>query len=170
MPFPCRVNSYMPCRDPAILRQCRVLRESLRGRRKYPNCQSATGNNLRGTPCGSRKKPNAGRSPTCCLWTADANSHIPCRSHAALCHGPERSLSERHGHGMACVNQTRLHCVKQMGKTQSKPIVEWRGMCELALTVTLHGQWGTNVPCRDRHYNRNISGCQWLYRGLKTGR
>jgi hypothetical protein len=38
MPFPCRVNSHMPCRAPAILRQCRVLRESPRGRRKYPNC------------------------------------------------------------------------------------------------------------------------------------
>jgi len=27
-----------PCRDPALLRQCRVLRESPRGSRKYPNC------------------------------------------------------------------------------------------------------------------------------------
>jgi hypothetical protein len=36
--MPCRVNSHMPCRAPAILRQCRVLRESSRGSRKYPNC------------------------------------------------------------------------------------------------------------------------------------
>jgi hypothetical protein len=43
-------------------------------------------NNVRGTPRRSRKKPNMGRSPTCCLWTADANSHIPC------C-GLEKSLS-----------------------------------------------------------------------------
>jgi hypothetical protein len=27
-----------------------------------------------------------------------------------------------HGRGMACVNQTRPHCVNQMGKTQSKPL------------------------------------------------
>jgi hypothetical protein len=32
------VNSHMPCCAPALLRQCRVLRESLRGSRKYPNC------------------------------------------------------------------------------------------------------------------------------------
>jgi len=73
-----------------MLRQCRVLRESPRGSRKYPNCYSnsltdrlfcsvllplftvvgmdrceedwyASDNNLRGTPRGSRKKPNAGR-------------------------------------------------------------------------------------------------------------
>jgi len=36
-PMPC-VNSHMPCRSPALLRQCRVLRESPRGSRKYPNC------------------------------------------------------------------------------------------------------------------------------------
>jgi hypothetical protein len=28
----------------------------------------------------------------------------------------------RHGHGMANVNQTRPHCVNQMGKTHSKPL------------------------------------------------
>jgi len=27
----------------------------------------------------------------------------------------------RHGHGMASVNQTRPHCVNQMGKTYSRP-------------------------------------------------
>jgi hypothetical protein len=102
-------------------------------------------NNLRGTPRGSRKKPNAGRSPTCRLRTADANSHIPCRSHVALCCGLEKSLSERHGRGMAwerhgrgmaCVNQTRPHCVNQMGKTQFKPLAERHGMWELACKRT----------------------------------
>jgi hypothetical protein len=34
-------------------------------------------NNIRGTQRDSRKKPNAGRSPTCRLWMGDANSHIP---------------------------------------------------------------------------------------------
>jgi hypothetical protein len=129
MPF--RVNSYMPCRAPSIHRQCRVVRKSPRGSRKYPNCQSyslsdlyASDNNLRGTPRGSRKKPNPGSSPTCRLWTADTNSHMPCqcRAHAALCLGLEKSLSERNGRGMACVNHTRPHCVNQMAKTQSYPL------------------------------------------------
>jgi hypothetical protein len=114
MPRPCRspampyrFNSQMPCRAPAILRQCRVLRESSLGSHKYPNCCSysltdwyASDNNLSGTPLGSRKKPNAGRSPTCRLWTADANSHMPCHGHVALCRGLEKPLSERHGRGM----------------------------------------------------------------------
>jgi hypothetical protein len=48
-----------------------------------------------------------------------------------------------HGHSMGCVNQTRLYCVNQMGKTQSKPLAAWHGrrmawdrhgMYELALT------------------------------------
>ena len=84
------VNSHMPRRAPALLRQCRVLRQSPRGSWKYPNCLSnsltyrlfcsvllplftvvgmdrceedwyASDNNLRGTPPGSRKKPNTGR-------------------------------------------------------------------------------------------------------------
>jgi hypothetical protein len=50
---------------------------------------------IRGTPRGSRKKP------TCRLWTTDANSHMPCHAHAALCRGLETSLPERHGRGMA---------------------------------------------------------------------
>ena len=34
---------------------------------------------------------------------------------------------ERHGHGMASVNQTRPRCVNQMGKTHSKPLVARHG-------------------------------------------
>jgi hypothetical protein len=40
--------------------------------------------------------------------------------------------------GMACVNQTRQHCVNQMGKTQSKPLAERHGMCELAFSFPQH--------------------------------
>jgi hypothetical protein len=32
-----------------------------------------------------------------------------------------------HGRGMACVNQTRPHCVNQMGKTRSKPLATRHG-------------------------------------------
>jgi hypothetical protein len=127
----------MPCRAPAILRQCLVLCERPRSSRKYPNCYSysltdwyACDNSLRGTPRGSRKKPNAGWSPTCRLWTAEAISHMPWHAHAALCCSLEKSLPKRHGRGMhgrgmAFVNQTRPYCVKQMGKTPSKPLVAW---------------------------------------------
>jgi hypothetical protein len=40
-----------------------------------------------------------------------------------------------HWRGMACVHQTRPHCVHQMGKTQSKPLVARHGMCELTFIV-----------------------------------
>ena len=49
-----------------------------------------------------------------------------------------------HGHGMASVNQTRPHCLNQIGKTNSKPLAARHGggtawarhaMCESALTV-----------------------------------
>jgi hypothetical protein len=84
---------------------------------------------------------------------------IPCRHPAATlprpCRGLENSLSERYifgmageryGNGMVCVNQTRPHCVNQMGKTQSKPLDERHGrgtarerfgMCESALKGVL---------------------------------
>jgi hypothetical protein len=82
-----------------------------------------------------------------CHWTADTNSHMPCHAHVALYPGLQKSLSERHGrgmgpvrhgHGMTCVNQTRPHCVNQMGKIESKPLAArhgrgmgtaWHGMC-----------------------------------------
>ena len=49
-----------------------------------------------------------------------------------------------HGHGMASVNQTRPHCVNQMGKTHSKPLAARNGrgtawaqhaMCESAFIL-----------------------------------
>jgi hypothetical protein len=52
------------------------------------------------------------------------------------CSDFQKSLSERHGRGMArarhrrdmaCVNQTPPHCVNQMGKTQSKPLAARHG-------------------------------------------
>jgi hypothetical protein len=62
--------------------------------------------------------------------------------HAALCRGLDKLLSEQHGHVMACVNQTRPHCVNQTGKTQSKPLAarhgragERHGMCKLAFKL-----------------------------------
>ena len=42
---------------------------------------------------------------------------------------------ERHGQSMASVNQTRPHCVNQMGKTHSKPLAARHAMCESALRL-----------------------------------
>ena len=68
----------MPCCDPAVFRQCRVLRES-------PRVAGKIRNGDRETPRGSRKEPNLDRS---------VNSHTPCCAPAVLCRGLEKSLAE----------------------------------------------------------------------------
>ena len=94
---------------------------------------------------------------------AVSDSHLPCRAHAM--HRPCRA-SQGHStaverrpccavalrrtawseHCMASVNQTRPHCVNQMGKTHSKPLAARHAVCESALKVhsplfeTLWGQ------------------------------
>jgi hypothetical protein len=99
MPRPCRVFAVSchavpryfthskphPCHSPTV--PC--SRESARSSRKYPSCQSysltdwyAFDIKLCGTQRGSWKKLKACRSPTCRLWTADANSQYP----AMPCH------------------------------------------------------------------------------------
>jgi hypothetical protein len=59
-----------------------------------------------------------------------------CHSHAALMPRCAVALRSRfqngmvlawHGGGVACVNQTRPHCVNQMGKTQSKLLAARHG-------------------------------------------
>jgi hypothetical protein len=133
--MPYRVISHTPCRSPAILRQRRVLNENPRGSRKYPNCYSYSltdwyaSDNLRGSPRGSRRKPKAGRSPTCRLWTVNVNPHMPRYTQPALMPCCAVALRTRfqngmvvawYGCGVGCVNQKRPHCVNQMGMTQSK--------------------------------------------------
>ena len=65
----------------------------------------------------------------------------PCRAVALKSRFQNGMVGARHGHGMASVNQTRPHCVNQMGKTQSKPLAARHGRgtvrvrhatCELA--------------------------------------
>jgi hypothetical protein len=64
-----------------------------------------------------------------------------------LCRGLEKNGMVRagHGHGMASVNQTRPHCINQMGKTHYKPLAArhgrglawaWHVMCESAFKRT----------------------------------
>jgi hypothetical protein len=50
-----------------------------------------------------------------------------------------------HGRGMASVNQTRPHCVNQMGKTPSKPLAAWHGM-GTAWARHGHGMLCVNPP------------------------
>jgi len=68
-----------------------------------------------------------------------------------LCRGFEKNDMVRawHGRGMAHVNQTRPHCVNQMGKTH-KPLAAWheRGtawarhaMCESAFNIVLRSSY-----------------------------
>jgi hypothetical protein len=56
---------------------------------------------------------------------------------AMLCRGLEKNSMVRRWHGlsMASVNQTRPHCVNQMGKTHSKPLAARHAMCESAFKV-----------------------------------
>jgi hypothetical protein len=70
------------------------------------------------------------------------------RETAVLCCGLEENgmVGAWHGHGMASVNQTRPHCVNQMGNTHSKTLAARHGrgtawarhaMCESALSGPL---------------------------------
>ena len=63
--------------------------------------------NLRGTPSGSRKKPNPGRSPTGRLSTTDVNAHMPCRAHAAPLPCFAVALRSRFKNGMVGTRQGR---------------------------------------------------------------
>ena len=67
---------------------------------------------------------------------AVSDSGLPCSDHAVLlkdtamlCRGLEKNgmVGAWHGCGMASVNQTRPHCVNQMGKTYSKPLAARHG-------------------------------------------
>jgi hypothetical protein len=127
--MPCCVNSHMPCRAPAILRQCCVLRESQHGSRKVLQFDwYASDYNLRRTPRGSRKKPNAGRSPHAACGRPTLIHACHAMPHCAMAlrsHFQNSIVVACHGHGMPQVNQTRLLYVNQMGKTQSKSLTAW---------------------------------------------
>jgi hypothetical protein len=124
--WPLRADSHIPCRSHAVPKPF---------------------------PCRSHAVPLS-RSCHSPMLIRTHTMPFPCRSSATTlprpCRGLERSLSERHIRGMAWermarVNQTRSHCVNQMGKTQSKRLAErhgretaWEryGMCESAFNIT----------------------------------
>ena len=57
-----------------------------------------------------------------------------------------------HGHGMAGVNQTRPHCVNQMGKTHSKHLAARHAMRESALRSAMR-------PEREADHRAYEHGC-----------
>jgi hypothetical protein len=59
-----------------------------------------------------------------------ANMPSPCRRDPAMAlrgRFQKGIFVAWQGNGMACVNQTRMHCVNQMGNTQSNSLVERHG-------------------------------------------
>jgi hypothetical protein len=57
-----------------------------------------------------------------------------------------------HGHGMASVNQTRPHCVNQMGKTHSRPLAARHGR-GTAWARHGNGMLCVNRPLRDHSFH-----------------
>jgi hypothetical protein len=137
----------MPCRTYAVPLSCHatlihachavhlsfsnsahVLCESPHGGQKYPNCNIGmllitTFMKLHVVAKISRTW--AGRS--CAVSGQPMLIHI-CHAtpmlHCAVTlrsHFQNSMVMAWHGCGMGCVNQTQLHCVNLMGKTQSKP-------------------------------------------------
>ena len=75
------------------------------------------------------------------------------RETAVLCCGLEKNgmVGAWHGHGMASVNQTRPHCVNQMGKTHSKPLAARHGR-GTAWARHGHGMLYVNRPLLPRRF------------------
>jgi len=61
-----------------------------------------------------------------------------------LCRGLEKNGMVRawHGSGMASVNQTRPHCVNQMGKTDSKLLA-----ARHSRRTALRAEWARHAIC-----------------------
>ena len=85
-------------------------------------------------------------------------AQLGLRETAVLCCVFEKNgiVGAWHGHGMASVNQTRQHCVNEMGKTPSKHLVArhdrgtaWarHAMCESAFALRLRCFAGGSSVC-----------------------
>ena len=76
----------------------------------------------------------------------------PCRSSQG--HGMVGAL---HGRGMASVNQTRPHCVNQLGKTHCKTLAARHGR------GTAWAQHGNGILCANRPYVYRTWLYTWFY-------
>jgi hypothetical protein len=130
MPLPCRVNSHMPCRAPAILWQCCVLRESPRGRLKYPNCWFTVTTFVELRVVAGRNRRRAGRP-----HDVSGRPMLILTYHAVPTPRCAVALRSRFQNGMVmawhgmCESNTAALC-KSNGKDKSKPVAERHGMCE----------------------------------------
>jgi hypothetical protein len=132
----------------------------------------ASENNLRRSLRDSWKKLNVGRSPTCCLWMANANSHMPC--HALRSRFQNGMVVARHGRSMARVNQTWPHCVNQMGQVKPVPGLNWsRGWIVIALPFrdlcTRRGWVVTTTPRPLYPWERPRTHCAGGWVGARAG-
>jgi hypothetical protein len=82
---------------------------------------------------------------------------------AVMCGGLEKNgmVGTWHGHGMASVNQTRPHCVNQMGKTHSKPLAARH--CR----ETAWAQHGNGMLSVNRPLECIVFTCSRIYRYLR---
>jgi len=131
MPCPCRTHAVrLPCRAAKCLECIFPILFTRCGRVRFTLAMPC--------PCPAPTTPFFSRPQH-----STAVSLRPCC--AVLCCGLEKNgmAGAWHGHGMASVNQTRPHCVNEMGKTLSKLLAARRGrgttwtlraMCELALS------------------------------------
>jgi hypothetical protein len=73
---------------------------------------------------------------------------------ALLCCGLEKNsmFGEWHGHDMASVNQTRPHCVNQMGKAHSKPLAARHDTAQQG-----NGMLCVNRPLPDSFSDRGVA-------------
>jgi hypothetical protein len=157
MPSPCcspavlKTDSHIPCRSPAatlplLCHSPRVLCFTLATASEIGMLLITNFLEL-----GVASRQHAVNLPTPCR--RDPATNVP-----RTCHGLERSLlkrhirgmaGERHGNGMACVNQTRPHCVNQMGNTQSRALVERHGR------GTAGERQGNGMVCMNRPLQRH---------------
>jgi hypothetical protein len=103
--------------------------------------------------------PNTGRSPSCRLWTADANSHIPSSSHAVTCHYPAilRQCRTRAGRPHAILDGRFTHT---MPFPYHEPAVAFRGRIHNGIFVAWQGNGTACVNQTRPHYVNQIGKAQ----------
>ena len=110
MPFPCRAHAVpLPCRAAKGLEFAFPIWFTQCGRVWFTLSMPC--------PC---------HAPTMPFFSRPQHGRL---STAMLCNGLEKNgmVGAWHGNGMASVNQTRPHCVNQMGKTHYKPLAARHG-------------------------------------------
>ena len=130
-------DSHLPCHAHAMLRQCRFSQGHSTAR---PSSVSECLVLWKGAPRYSKGRITHSLPCTCRAHADPLPCHAPTmpffsrpQHRTAVSRRPCCGLQKNsmvgawHGRGMASVNQTRPHCVNQMGKTHSKPLAARHG-------------------------------------------